>query len=84
MPETQRTPERANDEARTDWAVLDLLIGQDEQRPWSVEEIIREHRTPQDALDGISRLYGAGLIHKTSDGFIFATRAAIRFSQIVE
>jgi hypothetical protein len=81
MPETQPTPDPACDEARIDWAILNLLIDTDQQRPRAVEELIREHGNQRDALDGIDRLHGAGLIHRT-DGFVFATRAAIRYSQI--
>jgi hypothetical protein len=86
MPDEQPTPDPACEEAQAEWAVLNLLIDADEQRPRSVEEIIRERGSridALDALDAVDRLYGAGLIHRTSDDFIFATRAAIRFSQIV-
>jgi hypothetical protein len=81
MPETQPTPDLACDEARIDWAILNLLIDSDQQRPRAIEELIREHGNQRDALDGIDRLHGAGLIHRTGE-FVFATRAAIRYSQI--
>lgn len=82
MPNEQPIPDPSCQEARTDWAILDLLIDADQQRPRAIEEIIREHGNQRDALDGIDRLHSAGLIHRTSDGFVFATRAAIRFHQI--
>ena len=82
MPDEKRIPACESEEARIDWLVLDLLIDDDRQRPWSVHEVIREHGHLQNALDGLDRLHGAGLIHKTEDGFVFATRAAIRFNDI--
>jgi hypothetical protein len=84
MPDEQRTPDPEKDEARIDWLVLDLLIDPDRQRPWSVGEVIREHGHEQNALDGLDRLHGAGLIHKTSDGFVFASRPAVRYSEIAQ
>jgi hypothetical protein len=76
MPDEQRIPDPACDEARIDWAILNLLIDGDDQRPWSIEEVIHEHGNQRDALDGLDRLHGKGLIHRI-DGFIFATRAAV-------
>jgi hypothetical protein len=58
------------------------LIDSDRQRPWAVAEVIREHGHEQNALDGLDRLHGAGLIHRTADGLVFATRAAVRYSEI--
>jgi hypothetical protein len=83
MPETQPDRIPVDGEAHAEWGVLNLLIGPEEQRPWSVEEIIRERGNRLEALDAIDRLHATGLIHKTSDGFIFATRAAVRYGQIV-
>ena len=82
MPETQPDRIPVDGEAHAEWGVLNLLIGPEEQRPWSVEEIIRERGNRLEALDAIDRLHATGLIHRTGDGFIFATRAAIRYGQI--
>jgi hypothetical protein len=82
MPDEKRIPDGESEEARIDWLVLDLLIDSDRQRPWSVAEVIREHGHEQNAIDGLDRLHGAGLIHRTTDGFVWTTRAAIRYSQI--
>ncbi|HWY18446.1 MAG TPA: hypothetical protein VNY27_07010 [Solirubrobacteraceae bacterium] len=81
MPETQPIPPD-DPEAQAEWAILNLLIDSEQQRPRSVEEIIRERGNRIDALDAIDRLHSAGLIHRNGE-FVFATRAAIRFSQIV-
>ncbi len=84
MPDEKRIPAGESEEARVDWLVLDLLIDDDRQRPWSVREVIREHGHLQNALDALDRLHGAGLIHRTEDDFVFATRAAVRYSQIAQ
>jgi hypothetical protein len=82
MPDTQPNHDPVDGEAHAEWGVLNLLINEDDQRPWSVEEIIRERGNRLEALDALDRLHGTGLIHRTADGFIFASRAAIRYSQI--
>jgi hypothetical protein len=82
MPEAQPTPDLAAEEAQIDSAILDLLLGHGNQRPWSTDEVIREHGSQRNALDGIARLHGSGLIHRTPDGFVWATRAAIRADEI--
>ncbi len=82
MPDTHPNHPPIDGEAHAEWGVLNLLIDEDNQRPWSIDEIIRERGNRLDALDAIDRLHATGLIHKTGDGFVFATRAAIRYSQI--
>jgi hypothetical protein len=74
-------PLPAEDDARDDWGVLVLLVGQD-QRPWSVAEIIREKGDEIAALDSLDRLYKSGLIHRTADDLVFPTRAALHYTQI--
>ncbi len=77
MPDPEPTPARS-----IEAIILDLILGTDEQRPWSAEELIRELGQPVAAADAIEALYGAGLIHRSSDGFVWPTRAAVRYSQI--
>lgn len=55
---------------------MSLLLVQDGQRPWSTEELIREVGREIDIHDAIADLQRVGLIHRTTDGFVFATRAA--------
>jgi hypothetical protein len=62
--------------------VLYLLTG-DDLPIWSVEDIGRDVEDPSGAVDAVRGLHNAGLIHKTSDGYVFATRAAFRLVQIV-
>jgi hypothetical protein len=78
MPE----PDTQSSEQSAQAIVLDLLVGSENHWPWSVEEIAREISAPIDTADAINALYGAGLVHRTSDGFVFPTRAAVRYSQI--
>lgn len=79
MPDTEpMQPE----ERTADWIVLDLLIDANEQRPWSVGELVRAVGEPVAVADAIDSLHAAGLIHRTSDDFVFITRAALRYSQI--
>ena len=82
--QAKRNPLPAEDDAREDWGVLVLLIGQQDQRPWSVAEIIREREDEVAVLDSLDRLGKSGLIHRTADGLIFPTRAALHYTQIKE
>jgi hypothetical protein len=82
MPDARPSSTPTEDEVYNDWAILEQLIHPDEQRPLSVDELIRERGDAIAAIDAISRLQRAGLIHRTTDDLIFPTRAAIRFQQI--
>jgi hypothetical protein len=62
---------------------LYLLTDPDRWPPiWSVADIGRELET-SDPEAVIRPLRNAGLIHRTADGFVFATAAAFRMVQIV-
>lgn len=69
-----------------DWDVLVRLIRPEDQRPWSVDEMVRDLMHPlterQTILNAITRLRKAGLIHRTYDDLLFPTRAALRMHEI--
>jgi hypothetical protein len=82
MPDRELVPDQGAEEARTDWFILDLLLNDEAQRPWAIAEVVREYGHETNAIDALDRLHGAGLVHKISDGFVFASRAAIRYSEL--
>jgi hypothetical protein len=64
--------------------VLYLLTGlRGEQPVWSLDDLSRDMRDTDSTEIAVIGLYRAGLIHKTSDGFVFATRAGVRMVQLV-
>jgi hypothetical protein len=67
---------------RTESIVLEVLIGSGQPALWSVAEIGLEIGDEVAGIDALEALHRAGLIHRTSDGFVFATRAAIRASEL--
>ena len=71
----------AEQEVHDDTAVLNLLLDDGGRGPLSVDEVIREVGRRINALDALTRLQGAGLIHRC-DQFLFATRAARRFREL--
>ncbi|HEY7829185.1 MAG TPA: hypothetical protein VIC06_01315 [Solirubrobacteraceae bacterium] len=81
MPETDSTLTPAERDQYADGNILLWLTTGDIQRPWSVDEIIREYGDSADATDALSRLHGVGLIHRQGE-FVWASRAAIRANEI--
>ncbi len=82
MPNENPTPHPAERWDAMERDVMYLLTG-DDLPIWSVEDIGRAVESPSDAVDAVRSLHGAGLVHQTSDGFVFATRAGHRMVQIV-
>lgn len=63
--------------------ILYVLTDREDNQPlWSLEDLAREmeHR---EIIVPVRALLRAGLINQTSDGYIFATRAAVRHIQLV-
>jgi predicted transcriptional regulator len=73
----------ADEEAFADRTVLDLLMDDDNQRPWAIEELVRELGDELAAVDALARLHGAGLVHRCED-VAWAARAAIPYRAIMD
>ncbi len=65
-----------------EFVVLTLLLDPECPGPWSVDELAREVGCEMSAGDAVARLHAAGLAHRC-EGFVFATRAASRFCQLL-
>lgn len=55
--------------------VLESLLSED--RPWTVEGMIRENGNRLDVEDAIAELHGAGLVTRITDCVFCASRAAV-------
>jgi hypothetical protein len=62
--------------------VLALLLDQKAPALWSVDELARDLGCELHVPDAIAQLHAAGLAHLCG-GFVFATRAASRFGQLL-
>jgi hypothetical protein len=82
-PETIQDPAAAFDMAER--TVLYMLTDPKDNQPvWSPEDLGRVLGNPMRALDAIGGLRRAGLIHQTTDEFVFASRAAVRMVQMTD
>jgi hypothetical protein len=83
MPDEQpmRDPlEKARERERD---ILYLLTEPEDNQPlWTLEDLAREIEEP-DITSYIRPLQCSGLLHRTSDGHVFASRAAVRHIQMV-
>jgi hypothetical protein len=76
-----RDPAEVFDERERD--ALYLLTRPEEGQPlWSLDDLGRAMER-DDIIDSVRGLHRAGLIHKTMDGYVFATRPAVRMVQMV-
>ncbi|HTA33955.1 MAG TPA: hypothetical protein VK721_11065 [Solirubrobacteraceae bacterium] len=85
MPDEKPTPDFAAAQDHIALEILYLLTDPNDYQPiWSITDLARELDDGRISVeDTIRRLHGAGLIHRTSDGFVFATRSAVRQIQLV-
>jgi hypothetical protein len=84
MPDAKRThtdPALASDQLERD--VIYLLTDPGDRRHWSVQEVGNEIESQGAAADALHALARAGLIHRDNDDFVFATRSAIRFRELI-
>jgi len=65
---------------RTTQAVLAALVAED--RPWTVEEVIREFGGRVPAEDALAELYAAGLVNRINKHVVCASRAALRADEL--
>ena len=73
--------ERPVDDIQRD--TLYALTEPNENRPlWTVEELARELDEPH-IRDHLNELHRAGLVHWTSDGYVFASRSALKQIELV-
>jgi hypothetical protein len=62
--------------------VLASLLAED--RPWTVEELVREKGNRLDVEDAIAELHGAGLLTRINKRVVCASRAAVYADQTEE
>jgi hypothetical protein len=83
MPNVQPTLRERDDADVVQREILYALTQPgDNQTLWTIEDLARE-MDDRAAIDKVNALHRAGLIHRTSDGYIFASRAAVRQIQLV-
>jgi hypothetical protein len=83
MPDQQPIHDSLRKDRETELDILYLLTDPEDHQPlWTLEDLAREMEK-SDILDYIHPLRRAGLVHCTSDGHVFASRAAVRQIQLV-
>ncbi len=83
MPDQPHTLNPRDETRQSQRDILDLLTESEVASfLWTVDELAREMEDPC-VSDSVDALHRAGLVHRTADGFIFASRAAVRHTQLV-
>jgi hypothetical protein len=83
MPDAQPMPDPAERARQKESEILYVLTHPGEIKPlWTLEELACE-MDEHDIEACVNALQRAGLVHRTSDGHVFASRAAVRHIQIV-
>ncbi len=78
-----RTPDLSSSAKCLDGPILGLLVGRDQQRPWSINELVRTIGQTASVLISVESLRRAGLVHRW-DEFVSATNAAVHFHDITQ
>lgn len=82
MPDEKPIPAETNHEA-IELSIVYLLTDPEDNQPlWALEDLARELGEAE-VIIYVRHLRQAGLIHLTSDGHVFASRAAVRQVQLV-
>ena len=76
-----RTPSGQEQHALIDRALLQLMVGDEHQRPWAEDELACVVGVPGDVRDGLRRLRSSRLIHRWND-LATASRPAVVFHEI--
>jgi hypothetical protein len=83
MPDEHPTLRERDDIAAVQRDILYLITEPEDNQPlWTIQDLARE-MDDRAVIDKVNELHRAGLVHRTSDGYIFASRAAIRHIQLV-
>ncbi len=83
MPDQEPTPDPAERYRQHELEIIYLLTDPEDNQPlWTIEDLARE-MDERDIMPYVRRLHEAGIIHRTSDGHVFASRASVRQVQLV-
>jgi hypothetical protein len=76
----QSRPLSPEEERGLEEGIVNMLLV--ERVLWSDDEVAREAGgDPLEAEDALTRLHAAGLVHRL-EGFVFATRPAVKFERL--
>jgi hypothetical protein len=83
MPDTQPNVHPAERARQIELEIIYHLTSPEDNQPlWALEDLAREMDT-RDIMAYVQPLLWAGLLHRTSDGHVFASRAAVYQVQLV-